>query len=1240
MRTTPAPVRNAVRNVPLAASVGLRQLRDDPVKALLGGARLLPARLRRAAARAALADSGPGSRDIRSLPLLRAVALLAGGRRADALGGLARAGSDPALPARSRRRLAALALAVEDAPAARALVGGLPAGDPATTRLRAGLAAVDGALLDAVTLAAGPAPAGLSGHHQRRAGRRLAGELAVLRPQERRGHPSTTARTSAPAPGPRPGAVLHLVTASLPHRATGYAVRTHEIVRHQRRLGLDAVVATQLGFPVLQGVLAAAPVDVVDGVAYHRLLPRWGLPATRDAALDRAVDLAAELVDAHRPAVLHAASHHVNGQLALRLRERTGLPVVYEARGFLEETWVARAGADRAGAQRHRLARDAETWVMRAADHVVTLGAGMRADIVARGVPAERVSVVPNGVDERFLLPPPDAAPVRAAVGAGPGDVLVGLVSTLNAYEGVDVLVDAVRLLVDRGAPVRLLVVGDGDALGALRAQVAALGLDDRATFTGRVPFSDVRAYHAALDVFVVPRRDVRVARLVTPLKPLEAMAAGRPVVASDLPALAEIVRDGVTGRLAAPGDAAALAGTIEPLVYDAAVRSRLGRDGARLGLGAPRLALGGPPVPRRLRLAGCDVSSPPGAAEPLERPPRAHQTRAHQQAAPDPRGDSVPDLVVIGLGYVGLPLAQEAVRAGLQVVGLDLDPRVVDGLTGGRSHVDDLADGDVQDMLAKGFTATSDPAVLADATTAVICVPTPLSKDGGPDLGAVLGATATIAAHVHPGMLVVLESTTYPGTTDEEVRPLLEAGGLVAGQDFHLAFSPERIDPGNPVFGMRNTPKVVGGHTPACTERAATFYGQFVDTVVRTRGTREAETAKLLENTYRHVNIALVNEMAKFCHELDIDLWDVIRAASSKPFGFQAFYPGPGVGGHCIPIDPNYLSYNVRAKLGYPFRFVELAQEINASMPTYVVRRLMELLNEQAKALRGSTVLLLGVTYKRDIADQRESPARPLAQALAAHGARVQFHDPHVQQWSLGSTTLQRVPQLDPAVADADVTVLLQDHGAYDLAHLAEVAGLLFDTRGTGGRRRAGPTAVGRLGPWPSSSCPARTGSASWRSASGCARSAAVRRCGSTSPGSGSGAGSRSRSPCPGCAPATARTGWESAGRCSSRCCSPASTSSSSASSSAPAAASPTTRPTWSSASSPSSTWLAPCGRGPRPCRATPGSSGRCSSPARCCPSSRPCRRSSCWCPRSSSCSPSSSPPERVRRGRGFSCR
>jgi nucleotide sugar dehydrogenase len=328
-----------------------------------------------------------------------------------------------------------------------------------------------------------------------------------------------------------------------------------------------------------------------------------------------------------------------------------------------------------------------------------------------------------------------------------------------------------------------------------------------------------------------------------------------------------------------------------------------------------------------------------------------------------------------------------------------------------------------------------------------VICVPTPLSESDGPDLAAVRAAAGSAGRLLSPGALVVLESTTYPGTTDEVVRPILEkASGLSAGIGFHLAFSAERIDPGNGVYGIRNTPKVAGGLTPACTEAAARFYSLVCDTVVRAKSAREAEMAKLLENTYRHVNIALVNEMAIFCHELGVDLWDAIRCAATKPFGFQAFWPGPGVGGHCIPIDPNYLSYKVRTELSYPFRFVELAQEINSRMPGYVVDRAAELLNHDAKPLNGARVLLLGVTYKKDIADQRESPARPIARKLLQRGAVLSYHDPFVDSWQVDGRDIPRAPS--PA-AEADLTILLQAHSGYDLAGIAASAHLLFDTRG-----------------------------------------------------------------------------------------------------------------------------------------------------------------------------------------------
>ncbi len=402
--------------------------------------------------------------------------------------------------------------------------------------------------------------------------------------------------------------------------------------------------------------------------------------------------------------------------------------------------------------------------------------------------------------------------------------------------------------------------------------------------------------------------------------------------------------------------------------------------------------------------------------------------------------------LAVLGLGYVGLPLAVEAARAGIPVIGFDISDGVVHSLNSGVSHVDDISDAAVQELLRFGFTATASRGQLANANAYVITVPTPLSPEGGPDLTAVRSAATTVAGVITAGDLVVLESTTYPGTTEEIVAPILETSGLLAGKDFHLAFSPERIDPGNATYGLRNTPKIVGGVDEASYQAAAALYSQTCDVVVQAAGTREAELAKLLENTYRHVNIALVNEMAQFSHELNIDLWDAIRCASTKPFGFQAFYPGPGVGGHCIPIDPNYLSFRVRSELGHAFRFVELAQEINSSMPAYVAHRVMLALNRRGLPINGARVLLLGVTYKANIADVRESPARPLARRLKELGAQLSYWDPYVDNWAVEGP-IERVASL-VGVGDFDCVVVLQAHDELDQDVLEAHCELVLDTR------------------------------------------------------------------------------------------------------------------------------------------------------------------------------------------------
>ncbi|HYO85007.1 MAG TPA: nucleotide sugar dehydrogenase [Dermatophilaceae bacterium] len=406
--------------------------------------------------------------------------------------------------------------------------------------------------------------------------------------------------------------------------------------------------------------------------------------------------------------------------------------------------------------------------------------------------------------------------------------------------------------------------------------------------------------------------------------------------------------------------------------------------------------------------------------------------------------------LVVIGQGYVGLPMALRAAEVGMRVYGLDVSDNVVRALNAGRSHIDDVSDADVASALEQGFTATTDPSVIGRADVVVVCVPTPLSEDGGPDLRPVEAAARWIGDHVTPGCLVVLESTTYPGTTEEVFAPIVLGDRHVEGTDVFIAFSPERINPGDRVFGVRNTPKVVGGLSPASTRAACDFYGQFVDTVVEARGAREAEMAKLLENTFRHVNIALVNEMVRFCDELDIDLWNSIDCAETKPFGFMAFRPGPGVGGHCIPVDPSYLSHRVRAKLGYAFRIVELAEEINHAAPMYVAERVGRLLNDRERSVKGSTILLVGVTYKADISDLRESPAAPLADQLEALGAHVRYHDPHVARWPrTAGVPLACVPDVYEAAAAADVVVLLQPHSAYDLTRLAAGPAPVLDTRG-----------------------------------------------------------------------------------------------------------------------------------------------------------------------------------------------
>ncbi|MDQ2677540.1 MAG: nucleotide sugar dehydrogenase [Actinomycetota bacterium] len=410
--------------------------------------------------------------------------------------------------------------------------------------------------------------------------------------------------------------------------------------------------------------------------------------------------------------------------------------------------------------------------------------------------------------------------------------------------------------------------------------------------------------------------------------------------------------------------------------------------------------------------------------------------------------GPTTQRATVIGQGYVGLPVAVRAALAGYDVVGFEVDPVKVEALNAGRSHVEDITGDQLADALASGrYRATADPSELSGFDVAVISVPTPMGE-GVPDLSYIETAAETLAPHVTVGSTVILESTTYPGTTEELVAPILERGsGLRAGTDFHLGYSPERIDPGNAIWRLENTPKVVSGVDAASLAAVQGFFDDIVETTVAVRGTREAELTKLLENTFRHVNIALVNELAMFARDLGIDVWDAIDAASTKPFGYMRFTPGPGVGGHCLPIDPSYLSWQVERSLGQTFRFVELANDVNEHMPDYVVRRTQALLNEQRKAVNGSTVLVYGLAYKANTSDARETPSRPLVAKLQALGAEILLADPHVADVQFPDG-VKRVSGTAEDLALADVVLYLVDHRDFDRATIERAGVPVLDCR------------------------------------------------------------------------------------------------------------------------------------------------------------------------------------------------
>jgi UDP-N-acetyl-D-glucosamine dehydrogenase len=398
----------------------------------------------------------------------------------------------------------------------------------------------------------------------------------------------------------------------------------------------------------------------------------------------------------------------------------------------------------------------------------------------------------------------------------------------------------------------------------------------------------------------------------------------------------------------------------------------------------------------------------------------------------------------IVGLGYVGLPLAVEYAKAGFPVTGIDLSASKVDRVNAGNSYIADIHAGEFKPLVESGkLRATTDFSVIADLDTVNICVPTPLRKTKDPDMSYIVAATQEIARYFHKGMLIILESTTYPGTTDELVLPMLEKSGLKVGEDFFLCFSPERVDPGNAKFQTKNIPKVVGGTTAACTEIGRIFYAQALEHVVPVSSTQVAEMVKLLENTFRMINIGLANEIAIMCNSMDINVWEVIEAAATKPFGFMPFYPGPGLGGHCIPIDPFYLSWKSK-QAGIEARFIELAGNINGQMPHFVVAKIQNALNDHSKPIKGSKIHIYGVSYKRDIDDVRESPAIDIMLLLARRGGQISYTDPHVPLMKLEELELKSQDDF----SEADCVVIVTDHSAFDYKALVERAPLIVDTR------------------------------------------------------------------------------------------------------------------------------------------------------------------------------------------------
>ena len=724
----------------------------------------------------------------------------------------------------------------------------------------------------------------------------------------------------------------------------------------------------------------------------------------------------------------------------LHLRSRLGGVAVYDSR----DIYLHARYFDRMSRPWRAIFRRIERHWARRCDAVITVNQAY-ADILVRTLGIAPPAIVMNCPD-RFDPPEPRPDRIRAELGLGPDRAVVLYQGNLMTERGIEQGMDAILEVPDAD----LVLLGYGGLKPVLAGQVAGPPFLGRVHLLEAVPPSELLDWTCSADVMLMAIQPTTINhRYTTPNKLWEAMAAGIPVVASDLPGMAAIVRETGCGVLCDPTSPADIARAIRSILeLPAEGRAAVPGGGPRRGARPVQL---GPP--------GDD---PAGRLRAPDRP-TGYSSEGHIH-----RGGFMNEdrrLAIIGLGYVGLPLAISFVEAGLDVEGVDAQPSRVAELSAGRSPIDDIPDARLSGAIAAGMRVVgTDEARLAEADVIFVCVPTPIDQAKDPDLGPVLSAAELIRGSLRKGQLVILQSTTFPGTTTGPFRTVLEGSGLVAGTDFDLAFAPERVNPGDPASAAKGVPRLVGATTPAATARAAALLRRINDAVIELSSPDAAELAKILENVFRNVNIALVNQLALLCERMGIDVWEVISAAATKPFGFMKFTPGPGVGGHCIPVDPYYLAWRAR-EFDFVDRFVELAGDINFAMPRHVVDLVGEGLNDRGRALKGARVGVLGVAFKPDVRDSRNSPAAAILAGLAARGADVTYHDPHVPRFVDTDGVARESIALEPLLGESDVVVVVTPHRAIDWDRVYGGAPLVIDTVDSSRGRSTKERQVLRLG-------------------------------------------------------------------------------------------------------------------------------------------------------------------------------